>query len=175
VTSAAVFQISQPNGGTDPVTNIYGFNGRTRVRGLELGTYGEIYRGLRLMASATFYDPKVSGTQGGLQDGNTAGGVPKFAFNLGADYDLPWVQGLSVNGRVIHTGAQYYDSSDTLRLPAWTRYDIGLRYSTRIATKDVVFRANIENLFGSRYWMQQGTYVTNAAPRTVLLSAQVDF
>ncbi len=175
MTSVAVFQIAQPNGVTDPVTNIYGYNGKTRVRGLELSAYGEVFRSLRLMASATFYDPKVSGTAGGAQDGNDPGGVPKFAFNLGADYDLPWVAGLSVNGRVIHTGAQYYDSSDALRLPAWTRYDVGLRYATRVASKDVVFRANVENLFGSRYWIQQGTYVTNAAPRTVLLSAQVDF
>ncbi|MBW9105317.1 TonB-dependent receptor [Paraburkholderia phenoliruptrix] len=175
MTSAAIFQITQPNAVTDPTTNLYGYNGKTRVRGLELAAYGQVFRSLRLMASATFYDPKVSGTAGGAQDGNTAGGVPKFAFNLGADYDLPWVQGLSVNGRIIHTGAQYYDSSDTLRLPSWTRYDVGLRYATRIATKDVVLRANIENLFGSRYWIQQGTYLTNAAPRTVLLSAQFDF
>jgi iron complex outermembrane receptor protein len=145
------------------------------VRGLELSAYGEVLRRLRLMASATFYDPKVSGTAGGAQDGNAPGGVPKFAFNLGADYDLPWVQGLSVNGRIIHTGAQYYDSSNALRLPAWTRYDVGLRYETKVAAKDVVLRANIENLFGSRYWIQQGTYLTNAAPRTVLVSAQVDF
>ncbi|WP_345817064.1 TonB-dependent siderophore receptor (plasmid) [Paraburkholderia sp. PREW-6R] len=175
MTSVSVFQISQPNGVTDPVTNVYGYNGKTRVRGLELAGYGEVFRGLRVMASATFYDPKVSGTAGGTQDGNEPGGVPKFAFNLGADYDLPWVQGLSVNGRIIHTGAQYYDSSDALRLQAWTRYDVGLRYGMRVASKDVVLRANVENLFGSRYWIQQGTYVTNAAPRTVLLSAQIDF
>ncbi|MEK6346529.1 MAG: TonB-dependent siderophore receptor [Burkholderia sp.] len=175
MTQVAVFQISQPNAVTDPVTNIYSYNGMTRVRGLELSAYGQVTRDLRLMASATFYDPKVSGTAGGTQDGNVAGGVPKFAFNLAADYDLPWVPGLSVNGRIIHTGAQYYDSSDALRLPSWTRYDVGLRYATRIASKDVVLRANVENLFGSRYWMQQGTYVTNAAPRTLLLSAQFDF
>lgn len=175
MTSAAIFQISQPNAVMDPTTKIYGYNGKTRVRGLELSAYGEVFRSLRLMASATFYDPKLSGTADGAQDGNEPGGVPKFAFNLGADYDLPWVQGLSVNGRIIHTGAQYYDSSNALRLPAWTRYDVGLRYETQIAAKDVVFRANVQNLFGSRYWIQQGTYVTNAAPRTVLVSAQIDF
>jgi iron complex outermembrane recepter protein len=45
----------------------------------------------------------------------------------------------------------------------------------RIEQKDVVFRANIANLHGSRYWIQQGTYVMSAAPRTLLLSAQIDF
>ena len=175
MTSVSVFQLSQPNGVTNPVTNVYGYDGTTRVRGLELAAYGEAFRHLRLMASATFYDAKLRNTAGGATDGNEPVGVPNFAFNLGADYDLPWVQGLSVNARVIHTGAQYYDAANTLRLPSWTRYDVGARYSTRIAQKDVVFRANVENLFGSRYWIQQGTYLTTSAPRTVLLSAQIDF
>lgn len=175
MTTVSVFQISQPNGVTNAATNIYGYDGRKRVRGVELNAYGEVIRHLRLMASATFYDAKLQGTAGGANDGNQAAGVPRFTFNLGADYDLPWLQGVAVNGRIIHTGAQYYDVGNTLRLPAWTRYDIGARYGTKIAGKDVVLRANIENLFGSRYWIQQDTYLTTAAPRTVLLSAQIDF
>jgi len=175
LTSISVFQISRPNGVTNPTTNVYGYDGKTRIRGLELAAYGEVFRHLRMMASATFYDPKLQGTEGGANDGNDPVGVPKFAFNLGADYDLPWVPGLSVNGRIIHTGAQYYNASNTLRLPSWTRYDLGVRYGMRVIGKDVILRANVENLFGSRYWIQQGTYVTNAAPRTLLLSAEFNF
>lgn len=175
LTSISVFQISRPNGVTNPTTNIYGYDGKTRIRGLELAAYGEVFRHLRMMASATFYDPKLQGTEGGANDGNDPVGVPKFAFNLGADYDLPWVPGLSINGRIIHTGAQYYNASNTLRLPSWTRYDLGVRYGMRVIGKDVILRANVENLFGSRYWIQQGTYVTNAAPRTLLLSAEFNF
>ena len=175
LTSISVFQISRPNGVTNPTTNVYGYDGKTRIRGLELAAYGDVFRHLRMMASATFYDPKLQGTEGGANDGNDPVGVPKFAFNLGADYDLPWVPGLSVNGRIIHTGAQYYNASNTLRLPSWTRYDLGVRYGMRVIGKDVILRANVENLFGSRYWIQQGTYVTNAAPRTLLLSAEFNF
>ncbi|MFL9884062.1 TonB-dependent receptor [Paraburkholderia agricolaris] len=175
MTTVSVFQISQPNGITNPATNIYAYDGRSKVRGLELAAYGEAFRHLRLMASATIYDARLEGTAGGTTDGNEPVGIPHYALNLGADYDLPWVPGLAVNGRIIHTGAQYYDAANTLRLPSWTRYDVGVRYSAKIASKDVVFRANVENLFGSRYWIQQGTYLTTAAPRTVLLSAQIDF
>jgi iron complex outermembrane receptor protein len=175
MTTVSVFQISQPNGVTDVASNIYSYDGRSRVRGLELAAYGEVFQHLRLMASATIYDAKLEGTANGATDGNEPTGIPHYALNLGADYDLPWVQGLAVNGRIIHTGAQYYDAANSLRLPSWTRYDVGVRYGTKVAGKDVVFRANVENLFGSRYWIQQGTYLTNAAPRTVLLSAQIDF
>lgn len=151
-------------GVTDPATNANGLDGGTRIRGLELATYGE-----------AFYDAQLQNTAGGATDGNQPVSAPQFIFNLGADYELPWLPGLGVNARVIYTGAQYYNATNTLRLPSWTRYDIGARYSTRVASKNVVFRANVENLFGSRYWIQQGTYVSPAAPRTLLLSAQIDF
>jgi iron complex outermembrane receptor protein len=175
MTTVSIFQISQPNYVTNGVTNVYGPEGNKRVRGLELSGYGEAFRHLRLMASATFYNAKLNDVTDGSAYGNHATNVPSFTFNLGADYDLPWVPGLSVNARLIHNGAQYYDGAAEFRIPSWTRYDVGARYRTQIARKNVVFRANIENLFGSRYWLQQGTYLTTAAPRTLFLSAQVDF
>ena len=177
MTTVSLFQITQPNYASplnaDNVTTTYRQEGNKRVRGLELSAVGEAFRNLRLMASATFYNAKLNDT--GSAYGDHATNVPSFTFNLGADYDLPWVPGLSVNARVIHNGAQYYDGAAEFRIPSWTRYDVGARYRTQIARKNVVFRANVENLFGSRYWLQQGTYLTTAAPRTLFLSAQVDF
>ncbi|MFD4838898.1 TonB-dependent siderophore receptor [Achromobacter sp. NPDC058515] len=175
ITSASVFQITRPNSMTDPVTNIYSFDGEQRNRGLELSAYGEAMRGLRLMASATFYDATLTRSTGGVNDGNDANGVPKNTFNLGVDWDTPWVRGLSLNARVIHTSSAYFNAANTVTLPSWTRYDIGARYNTEILGKSVVFRANIENLFNKDYWLASGTYATVAAPRTVLLSAQIDF
>jgi iron complex outermembrane receptor protein len=175
MTSASVFQITRPNSVTDPDTNIYSFDGEQRNRGLELAVYGEATPGLRMMASTTFYDAKLTRTAGGTNDGNDANGVPRNAFNLGVDWDTPWVQGLSLNARVIHTSSVYYNAANTLKVPAWTRYDIGARYSTKVMGKSVVFRANIENLFNKDYWLVSGSYMTVAAPRTLLLSAQIDF
>lgn len=174
-TMVSVFQVQRPNSVTDPATRVYSFDGEQRNRGIELSAYGEVMKGLRLMASATFYDAKLTKTAGGVNDGNDANGVPKRAFNFGVDWDTPWVQGLSLSGRIINTSRMYFNAANTLELPAWTRYDIGARYRTRVAGKSVVFRANIENLFNSKYWLMSGTYATVAAPRTVLLSAQIDF
>lgn len=175
ITSASVFQITRPNSMTDPSTNIYSFDGEQRNRGLELSAFGEAMPGLRMMASATFYDATLTRTTGGVNDGNEANGVPKNAFNLGVDWDTPWVRGLSLNARVIHTSSMYFNAANTLTLPSWTRYDIGARYSTEILGRAVVFRANVENLFNKDYWLASGSYATVAAPRTVLLSAQIDF
>ncbi|PIF26435.1 iron complex outermembrane receptor protein [Acidovorax sp. 56] len=174
-TQAALYQITKPNALTDPTTNIYSYGGEQRNRGLELTAYGEIQRGLRAMASASFNDAKMAKTQGGVNQGKDATGVPDHTFNLGLDWDTPWVQGLSLNGRVINTSAMYYDAANTLRMPAWTRVDIGARYATKVAGKAVVFRANLENVADKAYWVTASGYVTVGAPRTLMLSAAIDF
>ena len=173
ITTISVFQIDRPNAITED--NVYSFDGEQRNRGLELSAVGEVARGLRMMASATFYDATLRRTAGGLNEGNDANGVPKRAFNLGVDWDLPWVPGLSLNARAIHTARTPYNPENSLYLPSWTRYDVGARYRTVVMGKSVVFRANVENVFGKDYWLTSGTFATVAAPRTVLLSAQIDF
>ncbi|WP_082621876.1 TonB-dependent receptor [Bordetella sp. N] len=174
-TTASVFQITRPNSITDPTTNIYSFDGEQRNRGFELSGYGELMDGLRFMASGTFYDATLKKTAGGVNEGNDANGVPNHTYNLGLDWDVPGVTGLSLNGRMIYTSSMYFNASNTLKMPSWTRYDLGARYRTRVMGKDVVFRATVENLFNKTYWLTSGTYATVAAPRTVLLSAQFDF
>ncbi|WCM86776.1 TonB-dependent receptor [Acidovorax sp. NCPPB 3576] len=173
-TQAAIYQIKKPSAVTDPVTNVYSFGGEQRNRGLELTAYGEVQRGLRLMASAAFNDAKLTRTAGGLNQGNHAAGVPDRTFNLGLDWDTPWVQGLSLNGRVIHTSPVYADAANRLRVGNWTRLDIGARYATKVSGKPVVLRASLENAFDKNYWVVSN-YVTVGAPRTVMLSAAVDF
>ena len=101
--------------------------------------------------------------------------MPDFTANLGLDWDTPWVDGLSFNGRAIGTGSAYYDSANTVSVPGWTRLDIGARYITKAAGKPVVLRANLENVLDKDYWLQSGTFLTVAAPRTLLLSATIDF
>jgi iron complex outermembrane receptor protein len=173
-TQAALYQITRPNSMTDPVTQVYSFGGEQRNRGLELTMYGEIQRGLRAMASASFNDAKLTRTTGGVNQGNDANGVPDRTFNVGLDWDLPGVPGLSLNGRVINTSSTYYDAANLLRMPSWTRVDLGARYATKIAGKPVVLRANLENVADKAYWVTS-TYVTVGAPRTLMLSAQIDF
>lgn len=173
-TQAAVYQITRPNALTDPATLIYSFGGEQRNRGLELTAYGEVQRGLRVMASAAFNDAKLTRTAGGVNQGNEATGVPDRTFNVGLDWDMPWLPGLSLNGRVINTSSVYADAANRLTVPSWTRVDIGARYATKVAGKPVTLRANLENVADKNYWVTS-TYVTVGAPRTLMLSASIDF
>lgn len=180
-TQAAIYQIKRPSAYTsvstiDPSLNHYGFDGEQRNRGLELTAYGEVQRGLRLMASAAFNEAKLTRTQGGVNQGNTATGVPKVNYNLGVDWNTPWLQGLSFNGRVVSSSSVYRDVANTLRTPSWTRLDLGARYATQLSGKPVVFRANLENASDKSYWITGlNSYSTTGLPRTLTVSAQFDF
>ncbi|HBP29504.1 MAG TPA: TonB-dependent siderophore receptor [Advenella kashmirensis] len=178
MTTVSVFQVDRPNAITDPDTNIYSYDGEQRNRGVELSAVGEVTDGLRVMASATFYNAKLRRTAGGVNQGNQANGVPKRTFNLAADWDLPWVPGLSVGARAIHTAATPYDAENTLTLPSWTRYDLSARYRTTFQGRPLTLRASVENVFNKKYWLSSSsrlTVATAAAPRTVLLSAEMEF
>jgi len=175
MTQVALYDIRKPNAQTDPTTLVYSFGGEQRNRGIEFTAYGEIQRGLRAMASASFNDAKLTRTPGGVNQGNDANGVPDRTFNIGLDWDLPWVPGLSLNGRVINTSSLYYDAANLLRMPSWTRVDLGARYVVKMGGKPVVLRANLENATNKSYWVTTTGYATVGAPRTLMLSASIDF
>ena len=60
---------------------------------------------------------ELQSTSNGLTDGNRAAGVPRFQYNLGADWDIPGVQGAAVNARLLRTGGEYVDAGNSLM--AW--------------------------------------------------------
>lgn len=175
--TASLFEIRQPNAFTDPATNRFSVSGLQINRGLELTVFGEPIEGVRLLGGVTFIDAELAETQGGQFDGNTAPGVPKTAINLYGEYDIPWLAGLTLTGRMLYTGSTFYNQANTQKVPDWTRFDLGLRYAfTGPAGKPVVLRANVENVFDRSYWASSARgFLAAGAPRTYVVSAQVDF
>jgi iron complex outermembrane receptor protein len=173
--SLGIYQIEQPADGYIQ-GNMYVREGEQRNRGVELNVYGEPWQGLRLLAGATLIDTKLKDTQGGNNDGNHAIGVPDFQYNLGVDWDVPGLEGAALNARMVRTGGQYADAANNLSIPAWTRVDLGARYGFKVENKDVTLRANVENVANKAYWQSAyGGYLTQGEPRTVKLSASIDF
>jgi iron complex outermembrane receptor protein len=173
-TVASVFQISRPNS-IRTAANALAYDGEQRNRGLELSAYGGILPGLRGIGSVTFLRPELTSPAIAAQRGNDAAGVPDRTVSAGLDWDVPNAPGLALNGRVIHTSGSYLTGDNTVRFDGWTRVDFGARYRTEIDRKPVVFRASLENAFDENYWLTTGTYVTVGSPRTVIVSASVDF
>ncbi|MCR0985292.1 TonB-dependent receptor [Roseomonas populi] len=173
-TTASVFQITRPNA-IRTATDDLAYDGEQRNRGLELSAFGEVVPGLRALASATFLKPELTSPTIAAERGNDAAGVPDKTFSGAVDWDVPWVPGLALSGRLIYTSGSYLTTANTLRFDGWTRVDFGARYRTEIANKPVTLRANLENAFGENYWLTTGTFVTVGSPRTLIVSASFDF
>ena len=136
--------------------------------------------GFRLIGGATYVDAALSRTQDGVDEGNRPIGVPEIQVNLNAEWDVPALAGLTLDARVTHTGEQYVNTANTTELDSWTRLDIGARYTLDVAERPVTLRARIENVTDEAYWASTGgfpgaNYLILGNPRTVMLSASVDF
>ncbi|MCB5207454.1 TonB-dependent receptor [Methylovorus mays] len=177
-TSLSTFQIEKPSGLTvsnGDGTSTYQVGGEQRNRGIELNVFGEV-QGVRLLGGATYIQPKLTHASSDAYDGNTAPNVSRWQLNLGSEYDLSLLPGMTLTARMMSTSAQYLDEANTRSIPGWTRWDIGARYKTEATGRPLVIRAGINNLFGRDYWASStGNWLYLGQPRTVMISATMDF
>ena len=175
MSTLALFQIHKPSG--ELAAGRFSVQGEQRNRGLELNVLGEVAHGTRLLGGVTLLDAQLTKTAIAANTGNTPVGVPDVQANLWAEWDTSWVEGLTLTTGAIYTGSQYVNQANTQQLDAWTRFDIGARYSTRIAEHPTTLRATVQNLFDREYWSGVASYgaFSQGSPRTLLLSATVDF
>lgn len=171
----ALFQIRKPSG--ELASGVFAVQGEQRNRGLELNLQGEVAAGVRLLGGVTLLDARLVETGNAANSGNRAVGAPRVQANLWGEWDLPVVEGLTLTGGALYTGEQYVDQGNSQALPAWTRFDIGARYATRIEQRPVTFRATVQNVFDREYWSGVASYgaFSQGAPRCLLFSASVDF
>lgn len=181
VGAVSLFELKQPNAitvpGSTPSTYRYMMDGEQRNRGVEFSAFGELTRDLRLIGGMTYLQAKQMRTQGGVNDGKDAIVAPRWIANLGLEWDTPFLAGLTLTTRVLATGAQYANAANTLRLPGWARWDAGARYQTRAMGHPLTLRAQVLNVANRSYWEGSAGSggIVLSAPRTVHLSASVDF
>ena len=182
--SIAVYRITRPSAyaiadDANPGLFRFGVYGEQRNQGVEMTLDGELFRGLRLIAGASWINAELRDTPGGLQDGNVAPGVPKVQANANLEWDMPGLKGFTFTGRVVATGEQPVDAANTLEIGGWTRFDLGARYVALVGERPLTLRAGVDNLANRRYWASAfetfGTSLLQGQPRTFRLSASTDF
>lgn len=174
-----VFEIRRPQAET--VGNTYQLDGDARHRGVEgfwqgrMGAWG-------LGGSAMFIDAERRGSQLGGVNGKNPVNVPEHAIKLSGSYTFgaPWV--LALQADVVHEGPRWVDATNTLRLPSWTRLDLGVRAVQPLSDqRSVTWRLGVTNAFNKRAWREAPsmfgghTYLFQMRERTVTASAQIDF
>lgn len=179
----AYFTTDKPRGfidDSDPASPRFTTAGEDRHQGIELTSFGKLNENIKLLGGITWLDAEQRETGNPQLDGNEVIGVPEWQANIGTEWAIPAIDGLSVDGRVVYTGSRYADAENTQELSSWTRFDIGARYRTQLNGKALTLRARVNNLFDRDYWASAGGFENNGylvlgAPRTVTLSATMDF
>jgi iron complex outermembrane recepter protein len=177
--SLALFTTSKPRSLIN-AANVFTAEGEDRHRGAELALFGEPLRGLRVLGGATWLDARQLNTGSAATDGKRTIGVPRLQGNLGIEWELPLIEGLALDARVVATGGSYADAANTLALPSWTRLDLGARWLLDIGARQLTLRARLDNATNRRYWASAGGfpgagYLVVGAPRSANLSASIDF
>ncbi|MCJ2374481.1 TonB-dependent receptor [Pseudomonas sp. RGM 3321] len=179
--TASVFRIKQPAYETNTTSRVFGPNGKRRNDGVELTMFGEPLKGFRLLGGVMYIDSELTNTVNGTFDGNRAPATPEYNVNLGAEWDVPSVKGLTLTGRGIYTSSQYLDQANGKSIDSSERFDVGARYAFKVDQKDITLRANVENVMNKYYWSSAGASddsepgLTLSTPRTYLLSATIGF
>lgn len=176
-----LFEITKPTlvatGNT--VTPTYTDGGEKRVRGLEWTTFGELARNVRMLGGITYNQGIQTKTAYDRNNGNVAIGSPRWLGNLGAEWDTPWLPGLTLSGRLSATSRQYLDAANRQEISGWSTVDVGARYTTRLDDRKLVLRLNVNNLFDRHYWSgsfsDSYSMATLGAGRSVTASASMDF
>lgn len=176
MTTLALFQIEKPSGEIG-AGNVFSVQAEQRNRGVELSMYGEVAKGTRLMGGVTVLDGELTDSATAANRGNKPVGVPDVQANLWAEWDTPWLEGFTLTSGAIYTDRQYVNQANTQQLDAWTRFDAGARYATKIEGRPTTFRATVQNVFDREYWSGVASYgaFSPGYPRTLQLSATVDF
>lgn len=182
---AALYRIQRPYAyvGAD---NVFANGGRQVNRGLELTANGAVSRDLYVYAGLSLLDPRLFDTGSAATSDQQILGLSRVVFNALLDYSVPVVPGLAFTLNVNHASRRPGNYTNTDFVDGYTLLDLGARYRTRIAGKNVVFRVAVDNLTNRQYWAniaptgQNGFNSTDngtgtlGAPRTVRASIQID-
>jgi len=158
---------------------VYGPFGVQRHRGIELSVDAEPMEGLRIIAGGSLIDAELRKTQGGVNEGNKPTGIPDYLLNANVEWDVPFIPAFTLTGRVVNTGKQAVNLANSLTLPSWTRFDVGMRYVALVGDSPLTLRAGVDNVANKRYWASAFDSfrpdLNQGAPRTFKASASIDF
>ncbi|GJE57920.1 putative TonB-dependent receptor BfrD [Methylobacterium thuringiense] len=140
-------------------------SGQTSTQGAEIGANGYVTDWWSIAGGYAFTDARISNNLSTtIVAGNFVGLVPLNSFTLWNKFDLS--REFSVGVGYINQSHSFATSDNTIRLPSYSRFDLGLFYNLNETTRAQV---NIENLFDRKYIVSahNNNNILPGAPRLV--------
>ncbi|KAB1071671.1 TonB-dependent receptor [Methylobacterium planeticum] len=148
-------------------------SGKTNTQGIEIGANGYVTDWWQVAGGYALTDARIdSATSATIVKGNTVGLVPFNSFSLWNKFAV--TKEFSIGLGYIYQTHTYASSDDTIRLPSYNRFDLGLFYQVNEFTRA---QLNIENIFDRRYiyTADNNNNITPGAPRTIRAQVIVRF
>jgi iron complex outermembrane receptor protein len=186
--SFAIFQSERPNEyAIDYGEDLDGFyrstlvqDGKVTNTGAEATLAYKATNRLNILSSAMYLEAKQSGALLSDQNGKQAIGIPHWKAVIFADYLIPQVENLSVQGGWTYISSKGVTLDNSIKAAGYHKFDAGLKYIDRLGSSRATYRLNIENLFDKFYWRDVSqTYGSNTlypgTPRIFRVTATFDF
>lgn len=148
-------------------------DGEHQFRGAELSFTHDINAKWSLFGGAMYVNAVQTKTKGGKLDGRRVDGSSLWNGVLGVNYRAD--RNTELFARMLSNGKMYtYD--ETITLPGYTTFDVGVRHKCRMGDTDMTIVAACYNVTGKDYWMtrSRGAEVILGTPRTFMLSTKFD-
>lgn len=173
--SAAYFQIDRASAYTN-TSNRFVVDGKAHYSGLEFSLNGAITPQLSVYVSGMLLDAE----QRNAVNQNVIGKVPentaKKTGSVFLEYKPALLNGFSINGGAYYTGKRAVNNENQAFIPGYTIFTAGVKYATKLGGYPTSFQVNAENLADKNYWSATGgALLASGMPRTIKLSAKVDF
>ncbi|WUR10936.1 TonB-dependent siderophore receptor [[Empedobacter] haloabium] len=168
---AALFDIDRPGYYTN-AANVFTADGAQRYRGLEASAQGRITPRLAWQLSGQLIDAEFQDV-GAAYDGKLPENTARRTASAFVSYEVG--AGLSVNGGAYYTGRRPVNDLDQAFLGGTTLFTLGARYAAPLAGRHVTWQLNVDNAADKRYWAGAGTRLAAGLPRSVKLTAKVDW
>ncbi|MFW2608150.1 TonB-dependent siderophore receptor [Aliarcobacter butzleri] len=173
--TGALFRIEKANEYEDNTTTplpTLSQDGEQIHQGLELTITGKVTDNLTLFGGGIWMDLSVEKHSDKTLEGKKPTNAASKMAKLYAEYNIPFISGLTVTGGAYYTGEKYGNTTNTDKIPSYTLYDAGLRYKTKLDKYPTTFLLNVSNLTGEDYWASSN-YLGD--PRSVAFSMKMEF
>lgn len=155
-------------------------DGKVVHTGVELSYAQKVTKRLSVTSSAMYLEAKQEGASNAAMNGSQAIGIPNWRAVLFADYQLPQVEKMSVQGGWTYVSSKPVTLDESLSVPGYHKFDAGLRYVDKVGKSKATYRLFVENLFDKFYWRDVSqTYGSNTLypgiPRIFRATATFDF
>jgi iron complex outermembrane receptor protein len=152
-------------------------DGKNRYKGVELAAVGQLADRWTVTTGVLCLDAVREKTSGGSNDGKWVNGVATWSGTFGAEFRP--IASLGLVGRAVYNGEARIDNAANAAttIPAFVAIDAGANYQLRAGAMPLKLIAMVYNAANRDYWMGRGGSTTFglSMPRTLMMSAQVDF